>query len=122
MKETNETNTLETQLRSWRPRRPSAGFERRLFRHAKEAPRLGRVAGWLAPAAACLVFAGLVLNPRMTATFPATEPAGGMLAQIMSNQSYAAYLPGSFQRVHNQLETFPKPTGEVFFSFTNLTR
>lgn len=115
-------NTLETQLRSWRPRRPSAVLERRLFRRPTAAPRLGRVAGWLAPAAACLLFAGLVLNPHATATFPSTEPVGGILAQAMSNQSYAAYLPGSFQRVHNQLETFPEPTSEVYFSLTNLTR
>jgi hypothetical protein len=29
-----------------------------------------------------------------------------MLAMILSNQSYAAYLPGSFQRNQNRWDTF----------------
>ena len=49
-----ETNPLETQLRSWQPRRPSARLKRRLFGFS-----FGRGAGWivgsLVPAAACIL-------------------------------------------------------------------
>jgi hypothetical protein len=64
------------------------------------------VAGWLVPAAACLLFAGLILNPQSAATLSGSPQSGGLGALILSNQGYAAYLPGSFQRTHNQLETF----------------
>jgi len=80
------------------------------------------LAGWLAPAAAGLLFVGVILNPRAAAPFPGSSPSSGMLALIMSNQNYAAYLPGSFERTHNQLETFPKPPGDDFASLTNLNR
>jgi len=76
------------------------------------------VAAWLAPAAACLLFADLILNPQSTATLSGTSASGGMLGLILSNQSYAAYLPGSFQCAHNQLETFAAFGG--FLSPTNL--
>ena len=78
------------------------------------------VAGWLAPAAACLLFAGVILNPQSAATLSGSPPTGGLVALVLSNQSYAAYLPGSFQRTHNQLETFPGASSGGFFSPTNL--
>src|SRR5271157_1301266 len=51
-----EMNSLEKQLQSWMPRRPSARIARRLF--AKAAPahvflRRTDVWNWLTPAAAC---------------------------------------------------------------------
>jgi hypothetical protein len=49
MKEMN----LETQLRSWEPRRPSAGIKRRLWPESRVEPELGRLVRWLAPAVAC---------------------------------------------------------------------
>jgi hypothetical protein len=97
---------LEAQLRCWRPRRPSATLERRLFRRERARPMPAMVAGWLAPTAACLMFAGLILNPQSAATLSGSTQSGGLMALILSNQSYAAYLPGSFQLTHNQLETF----------------
>ncbi len=78
------------------------------------------LAGWFASAAACLLFAGLILNPQSTATLSGSLPSGGLVALVLSNQSYAAYLPGSFQRTHNQLETFPKASSGGFLSPTNL--
>jgi hypothetical protein len=51
---------------------------------------------------ACLLFATLAVNPRD----PMLPGAPPMLAVIMSNQSYAAYLPGSFQRAQNRWDTF----------------
>jgi hypothetical protein len=122
MNEMNERDTLEARLGFWKPRRPSAGLERRLFRRAAARPGWAWLAGWLAPAAACLLFAALALNPHDTATLPGRTPSGGMLAVILSNQNYAAYLPGGFPRAHNQLERFPKPVGGSGFTFTNLAR
>jgi len=62
----------------------------------------------------------VVLNPQGAATLSGSPQPGGMLALILSNQSYAAYLPGSFQRTHNQLETFTRTSSSGFFSATNL--
>jgi len=57
---------------------------------------------WLAPAMACVLFATLALNPRGP-ILPGSQP---MMAMILSNQSFAAYLPGSFQRDQNRWDTF----------------
>jgi hypothetical protein len=106
MNEKNEMERLEAELRCWMPRRPSATLERRLFRRATPRPMPAMVAGWLAPAAACLMFAGLILNPQSGGVSSDSPVSGVMAGLILSNQNYAAYLPGSFQRTHNQLETF----------------
>ena len=121
-------NELEAQLRSWAPRRPSASLERRLFARrpgvaelwrafrlkwlgrrqdacaaagAAEAPPAFRVS-WLAPASAALLLAGLFFNGHNSAVIgsPNTVP---MVAMILSNQSSAAYLSGSFARAENRL-------------------
>ncbi|MDW8308137.1 MAG: hypothetical protein RMK20_02045 [Verrucomicrobiales bacterium] len=63
-------------------------------------------AGWLAPAAAGLLLAGVVITPQGVPTFSSPTSSNGWLELVLSNQSYAAYLPGSFQRAHNQLEAF----------------
>jgi hypothetical protein len=53
----------ETQLRGWRPRRPSAGLKERIFR-SREA--VGRAPGWnwhqVAPALACVLFALMIFH------------------------------------------------------------
>src|SRR5688572_6374659 len=99
----NEMNPLETQLRSWKPRRPSARLEQRLFPRPQPAQQPAqRALPWLAPAMACLLFATLALHPPGT-SLPGSQP---LMAVILSNQSYAAYLPGSFQREQNRWDTF----------------
>lgn len=96
-------NPLETQLRSWKLRRPSARLERRLFPAGTSArPAAPSLMHWLAPATACLLFATLALNPRGSA-LPDGQP---LMAIILSNQSYAAYLPGSFRQEQNRWDTF----------------
>jgi hypothetical protein len=53
-----EMNSLENQLQSWMPRRPSARIARRLFAKAAPAPvfqRRVKVWNWLTPAAACVL-------------------------------------------------------------------
>ena len=52
----NEMKSLESRLRSWRPRRASATLTwRLLLARAVSVPRMIRVAGWLTPATACLL-------------------------------------------------------------------
>jgi len=60
--------------------------------------------GWLVPVTACLLFAQLILNQPAGARFSDTAHPGAMVALVLSNQSYAAYLPRSFQRTRNQLD------------------
>ena len=100
----NEMNPLENQLRSWKPRPPSARLEHLLF--SRPAPARRRPVGrtpmpWLAPAMACMVLATLALNPRGSSL-----PGGQPLLAVLSNQNYAPYLPGSFQPEQNRWDTF----------------
>lgn len=61
---------------------------------------------WLGPVAACLLFVGIVLSQHAGASFSTGARSDALVAVILSNQSYAAYLPGSFQRTANRLDTF----------------
>jgi hypothetical protein len=106
-----EMNLPETQLRLWRPRRPSAELKQRIFTaRVASLPQIARVLGWLTPATACVLLAFLVLNSENTASISASrqEP---ILATIMSNQSYAAYL-ADHRMGQNDLST-------VTFDWTN---
>ena len=102
MNESNEMNEIETQLRSWNLRQPSAKIERKLFsrRRRVEAQRPAVAFGWFAPVTAALLLACIVFNQHGG---PATAHAtnGPLVAMILSNQSSAAYLPGSFQSGQN---------------------
>lgn len=118
-------NELETELRSWQPRRPSAKLERRLFaRQPEAAVTAGQASAsvrdlpsfrlsWLAPGTAALLLMCLLFNPRNSATIAGSVSSGPMVALMMSNQSAATYLPGSLQREHNSLqaETFEWTNG-----------
>jgi hypothetical protein len=106
----NEMKSLETRLRSWRLRRPSATLRWRLFlaraaRGARVAgmPRRMRVAGWLTPATACALLTLLVLNSENAA--PASGHRQPSIMAMMSNQSYAVYAT-SRQSVQNNLSVF----------------
>ena len=111
--------SLETRLRSWRPRRPSATLRWRLFlaRAAQGAlvagvPRMMRVAGWLTPATACALLALLILNSENAA--PAAGHRQPSIMAMMSNQSYAVSAT-SRQSVQNNLSVFT-------FDWTNRSR
>ena len=96
--------SLETRLRSWRPRRASATLKWRLFlARAASVPRMMRVAGWLTPATACALLTMLILNSENAV------PAGGhqqpSIMAMMSNQSYAVYAT-SRQSEQNNLSVF----------------
>ena len=101
----NEMETLETRLRSWKPRQPSPSVKRRLFGSVELPlwqPALMRI---LLPAAACLVLTVAALNPSHDVLRVVADPRE-VGAMSLSNQSYAAYLPGSFQCEANRLDTF----------------
>lgn len=113
-------NDLETQLRLWTPRRPSARLEQRLFPAglaataacqpavadqtlpANPAPSSLRFA-FLVPATALLLIACAWLNQRYDLARAQLGNSGPLVAMILSNQSAAAYLPGSFDRQQNHL-------------------
>ena len=101
----NEMNELEKRLYSWTPRRPSARLERSLFAltPAPEEALLPFRFGWLAPTTVALALMCVLFNQRYGT--PSSAPAGAspMVAMILSNQSAAAYLPGSFQAEQNNL-------------------
>ena len=102
----NEMKTLEVQLVSWKPRRPSARLEQEIFGPRETGPGLRTLMRIVTPVAACLMFTVVMLNqPDRSLAIPTTEP-GLLLAMSLSNQSYAAYLPGSFQLSANRLDTF----------------
>lgn len=117
---------LEKWLYSWTPRHPSARLERRLFPAIPaptEALLLSRF-GWLAPATVALAMMCVLFNQRFGTTFSAPAGASPIVAMILSNQSAAAYLPGSFQAEQNNLpaDVFKwtrgssSPRGPVSFS------
>jgi hypothetical protein len=59
--------------------------------------------GWLAPATVALALMCVLFNQRYGAPSSVPVGAGPMVAMILSNQSAAAYLPGSFQPEQNTL-------------------
>jgi hypothetical protein len=111
----NKLNELETQLRSWVPRRPSAKLKRRLFRQpqAAEDREPSFRLSWLPPATAALMLLCVLFNQHSSQAL-SSAASNSMVAVALSNQSVAAWLPGSFSREHNGL-----PTGT--FEWTNET-
>jgi hypothetical protein len=106
-----EMNLPETQLRSWQPRRPSAGLKRRIFSAQTGAQPSAAFPGWLAPVTACALLTLLVFNSGNG--LPAGSGSHGtMMAMVLSNQNYAAYAPDGPQNVQNRLAT-------VTFDWTN---
>ena len=101
----NEMNPLETELSSWKPRPPSKRLERRLFRTGGEHRPLRLTLPWFAPAMAGCMMLMLMLNPHSGTALSGADN-GPLVAMAMSNQSYAAFLPGSFQREQNRWDTF----------------
>ncbi|HXC37174.1 MAG TPA: hypothetical protein VNV43_14955 [Candidatus Acidoferrales bacterium] len=73
-----ETNPLETQLRSWRPRRPSSALRRRLF-GISLVPRAAWFLGPLAPAAVCALLTLGILGSH------GGLPAGSPLRVVLTN-------------------------------------
>lgn len=101
-----EMNPLETQLRSWTPRRPSPKLERRLLGGPIRRYTLPRLVSIFAPVAACLVLT-LAGWKQMPAPLLASEdPQVALVASSLSNQNFAPYLPGNCQSAANRWDTF----------------
>ena len=98
-------NELEKQLGLWTPRRPSARLECRLFAAAPAATEalLPFRVTWLAPVTAALMLMCVLFNQHYGASLSGSGATGPMVAMILSNQSVAAYLPGSVQAERNNL-------------------
>ena len=99
----------ETQLRSWRPRRLSAGLKRRIMRFAGEVdvPTARWLWSCVAPTMACALLTLMAFN----------QDSGGLgqktaMALILSNQNNAAYATGGAQTPENHLAA-------VTFDWTN---
>lgn len=107
-----ELNPLEVQLRSWTPRRLSLKTERQLFGRPRLRTRLRprftlpRLVSVFAPAAVCLLLTLAGLKHHGPTVLLAEEPQTALIALSLSNQSYAAYLPGNCQSSANRLDTF----------------
>ena len=103
-------NATEAQLRSWQPRRPTAGLKQRIFNPVTTAtttPSANRWWGALAPAMACVLFTLMAF--KHDGDTLDTKP---VLSMVMSNQSRATYVPGGAQTAQNRLDT-------VTFDWTN---
>jgi len=97
-----ETNWLEEQLTSWKPRRPSARLRRRLFRAPHDRPELVRVLNWLAPATVCMLLA-LAAFRQENGLSDVSSRQDHMVAIIMSNSSAITYLPGGSSQVEQNI-------------------
>lgn len=98
-------NTLEAQLRSWTPRHPSPGLERRVL--GSDAPwhfSLSRLATVLAPTAACILLTVSMVKQTARELLPAGGDRAAVVAMGLSNQNFAAYLPGTFQPTANRID------------------
>jgi len=98
-------NELERQLVGWTLRSPSARLERRLFAvgPAPAEALLPFRLTWLAPATAAVMLMCVLFNQRYGPALSTSANPGPMVAMILSNQSAAAYLPGSVQAERNNL-------------------
>ena len=98
-------------MRSWQPRRPSAGLKRRIFPARANTLRTATFLGWLAPVTACALLTLWVFNSE--SGLPAGSNSHGVImAMVLSNQNYAAYAPDGSQNVQNRLSS-------VTFDWTN---
>ena len=121
---------LERVLRCWTPRRPSPAVKRRIFAGAQGAVGDESVAiegsgaailqaapfrlGWFAPVTVSLLLACVLFNQHNS--FVLSDSTGGpLVAAALSNQSAAAWLPGSFERSQNSLPVDA-------FDWTNVSR
>ena len=105
-----ETDSLENQLLSLRPRRASPGLKRKLFAAPSAATRrMAWVLGSLAPATACALLTLAVFN---SGNYSDSSRPAPMLAMILSNQNSAAYASDNGGQSQNSLFS-------VSFDWTN---
>jgi hypothetical protein len=105
-----EMREIETTIRSWNLRQPSACVSDAIFggQPSVEAPREREshtplAFRWLVPATAGLLLLCVMANPRGTRGFSGSTNGEPMVAMILSNQSSIPYLPGSFKAEENNV-------------------
>jgi hypothetical protein len=109
-----EMNMLETQLRSWQPRRPSAALERQFCAAPVSfVPQMAWLVGWLVPATACALLTFSIFNSG-NAISGQSFRRGPMNAALSSNHGYLGLAPDSLQPGQNVLSS-------VTFDWTNRT-
>src|SRR5262245_27036555 len=106
-----EMKSLENQLRSWHPRRPSAKIKRRLFPNSSE--ETGLSLRWLAPAAACLLLA-LTMASQQPGLSASSARQQAIMGLISSNLSYTSLSTDSEKASHNRISS-------TSFEWTNLS-
>jgi hypothetical protein len=104
---------MEQQLRSWKPRSPSAKLKERLFPSTEplivEAPGAfsGRW-GWVAPVMGCFLALMAVSGSRSNQiVWISSHRNTDWLSAVTSNQSYAAYIAVGFHSEQNSLQQDP---------------
>lgn len=114
----NQMEHLETQLRAWQPRRPSAKCKTALFGKKTEdtARSLAMLWNWSLPIAASMVVLLATLGQRGgdLARVASLGEQGAMIATVLSNQSLSAFWPGNPQNDQNTLRNT--------FEWTNASR
>jgi hypothetical protein len=105
-----EMREIETTIRSWNLRQPSACVEEAIFggersvaaprNHEFHTPLAFR---WLVPATAGLFLLCLIANPRINHGLSSSTNSGPMVAMILSNQSPIPYMPRSFKADENNV-------------------
>jgi len=96
-------------LLSWRPRHPSPALKRRIFQESGDLdlPTVRWLWGCFAPTMACALLALVALNREGAGLSPKVA-----VAQMLSNQSSAAFATGGGSAPENHLAT-------VTFGWTN---
>jgi hypothetical protein len=98
---------METQMRSWRPRRPAAGLKQKILARPPTEPTTAWLWGGLTPAMACVVLTLMAINHD-----PANLGSKPIMAMGMSNDTCANYAFGEAQAAQNHV-------GVVTFDWTN---
>jgi len=99
-------NTLERQLRSWTPRHPSLELERRLLGSERVHVSISRLITVLTPAAACVLLTLSMVKESAQELLSSGNQRAAVVAMGLSNQNFAAYLPGTYQPSANRVDTF----------------
>ncbi len=103
---------MEHQLRSWRPRGPSAKLKARLFPGTDPIPETPLVFGgrwaWLAPVMGCFLVMMVLSESRSNQLgYMAGRSNTDWLAAVARDQSYAAYAAAGFHSEQNALQKDP---------------
>jgi hypothetical protein len=92
-----EEKQLEERMRSWTPRRPSRGLERRVFGDVSKGGHSFRLPrwSWLAPAASvCVLLVQLAVHQPSSGFSPATMAPGAFATSSLNDRDLSAYAPG----------------------------